>query len=181
MDLLAKAYARARLAKQIPIYPKPKPAAAPPLRPLPPGTSLVADIPFKPAPAPMRGIKLPGLAPWRQPRPQLEAPPPPPPLIPVAKIIAVVSGEFCFTAEQIKGEARTQKITLARHTAMYLASRITKKSLSQLGRQYFGDRDHSTVIHAMHRIAALIAVDPTMRNRVELLERRIRNQAENRL
>ena len=41
---------------------------------------------------------------------------------------------------------------------MYLAKRLTTRSLPEIGRK-FGNRDHSTVIHAVRRIEELRGTD----------------------
>ena len=41
---------------------------------------------------------------------------------------------------------------------MYLAKRLTPRSLPEIGRR-FGNRDHTTVMHAVKRIDALRAAD----------------------
>ena len=46
----------------------------------------------------------------------------------------------------------------ARQVAMYLSRQLTPMSLPEIGRR-FGDRDHTTVIHAMRRIEKLMVED----------------------
>jgi chromosomal replication initiator protein len=53
---------------------------------------------------------------------------------------------------------------------MYLAKQLTSKSLPDIGRN-FGDRDHTTVMHAVSRITQLTAADPAFAEDVELLRR----------
>ena len=55
-----------------------------------------------------------------------------------------------------------------RQIAMYLAKRLTTRSLPEIGRK-FGGRDHSTVIHAVKRIEALRASDREVDGAVRLL------------
>lgn len=49
---------------------------------------------------------------------------------------------------------RTQDVTLPRQVAMFLAKRLTTRSLPEIGRR-FGGRDHTTVIHAVRKIDRL--------------------------
>jgi chromosomal replication initiator protein len=49
---------------------------------------------------------------------------------------------------------RTRDVTLPRQIAMYLAKRLTTRSLPEIGRR-FGGRDHTTVIHAVRKIKKL--------------------------
>jgi chromosomal replication initiator protein len=47
---------------------------------------------------------------------------------------------------------------------------LTSKSLPDIGR-HFGDRDHTTVMHAVARVTELIAKDAAFADDVELLRR----------
>lgn len=53
---------------------------------------------------------------------------------------------------------RTAKVVRPRQVAMYLAKELTPFSLPQIGR-HFGGRDHTTVLHAVRKIAALVFAD----------------------
>jgi chromosomal replication initiator protein len=53
---------------------------------------------------------------------------------------------------------------------MYLAKRLTTRSLPEIGRK-FGGRDHSTVIHAVRRIEELRDTDADVDGAVRALMR----------
>ncbi len=53
---------------------------------------------------------------------------------------------------------RAREIARPRQVAMYLAKRLTPRSLPEIGRR-FGNRDHTTVMHAVKRIDELRAAD----------------------
>jgi chromosomal replication initiator protein len=53
---------------------------------------------------------------------------------------------------------------------MYLAKQLTPRSLPEIGRR-FGNRDHTTVMHAIRRIDELRAVDAVLNEDVETLRR----------
>jgi chromosomal replication initiator protein len=53
---------------------------------------------------------------------------------------------------------------------MYLAKQLTSRSLPEIGRK-FGNRDHTTVMHACSRIADLMQRDGSFAEDVELLRR----------
>ena len=55
---------------------------------------------------------------------------------------------------------------------MYLAKRLTTRSLPEIGRK-FGNRDHSTVIHAVRRIEDLRTRDAEIDNAVRSLTREL--------
>lgn len=69
-------------------------------------------------------------------------------------------------------ERRFQRIVFPRQIAMYLAKTITHQSLSVIGRR-FGGMDHTTVMHAVRKVEALMAGDPQMAQTVEDLRRKI--------
>jgi chromosomal replication initiator protein len=65
---------------------------------------------------------------------------------------------------------RARAVARPRQVAMYLAKMLTSRSLPEIGRK-FGNRDHTTVMHAIARINELIAEDSDLAERVELLRR----------
>jgi chromosomal replication initiator protein len=65
---------------------------------------------------------------------------------------------------------RARNIARPRQIAMYLAKQLTSKSLPDIGR-HFGDRDHTTVMHAVNRVTELIAQDAAFAEDVDLLRR----------
>ncbi len=63
---------------------------------------------------------------------------------------------------------RTRVVARPRQIAMYLTKELTPRSFPEIGRK-FGNRDHSTVIHAVRRIKELRETDPTLDEEVDLL------------
>jgi chromosomal replication initiator protein len=53
---------------------------------------------------------------------------------------------------------------------MYLAKQLTQRSLPEIGRR-FGNRDHTTVMHAVSRVGELMIRDTSFAEDVELLRR----------
>jgi chromosomal replication initiator protein len=86
------------------------------------------------------------------------------PLTPEA-VIKAVAQSFQLLPEDLKGRKRDRNTTLARQLAMYLLKEGTSCSLAQIGLE-FGKRDHSTVTHAVHKIASEIDNDPYLRRKV---------------
>ena len=72
-----------------------------------------------------------------------------------------VCQRFHLTPEQLRGRDVRRKIARPRQIAMYLVREMTDASLHQVAR-HFGDRDHTTVIHAARRVVKLIADGRTM-------------------
>jgi chromosomal replication initiator protein len=67
---------------------------------------------------------------------------------------------------------RSREIARPRQIAMYLAKRLTPRSLPEIGRK-FGGRDHTTVMHAIKRIDELRAADADMEQDVATLTRQL--------
>jgi chromosomal replication initiator protein len=68
-----------------------------------------------------------------------------------------------------QSQQRSRRIARPRQVAMFLAREITARSLPEIGRR-FGGRDHTTVLHACRRIAALCSEDPTFKQEIDFLK-----------
>jgi chromosomal replication initiator protein len=62
-----------------------------------------------------------------------------------------------------------------RQVGMYLAKKMTSRSLPEIGRR-FGGRDHSTVLHAVRKIDDQIRKDERLAREVALLIRLVEQQ-----
>ncbi|MDE2580315.1 MAG: chromosomal replication initiator protein DnaA [Rhodospirillales bacterium] len=65
---------------------------------------------------------------------------------------------------------RARNVARPRQVAMYLAKQLTSRSLPEIGRK-FGNRDHTTVMHAVARVGELMARDAGFADDVDLLRR----------
>jgi chromosomal replication initiator protein len=63
-------------------------------------------------------------------------------------------------------QRRTRPLARPRQIAMYLAKKLTTRSLPEIGRK-FANRDHTTVIHAVKTIDKLSKNDEQMRKNIE--------------
>jgi chromosomal replication initiator protein len=63
--------------------------------------------------------------------------------------------------EEMRSAYQGAPIARPRQVAMYLARKMTRRSLPELGRR-FGGRDHTTVMHSINRMAALAETDPDL-------------------
>ena len=61
----------------------------------------------------------------------------------------------------LKSKNRSRSIARPRQLAMALAKELTNRSLPEIGKA-FGDRDHTTVLHACRTIAVLREEDSNM-------------------
>ncbi|GAH61285.1 unnamed protein product, partial [marine sediment metagenome] len=76
----------------------------------------------------------------------------------IQTIIKEVSKYFSIPINDILSAKRNKFISHARQLAMYLSRELTSSSLPRIGKS-IGDRDHSTVIYAISKIADLIKTD----------------------
>jgi chromosomal replication initiator protein len=84
----------------------------------------------------------------------------------IDQIVETVTRHFNVKVTELQSKRRTKTITLPRQVCMYLARKLTRRSLEEIG-GHFGGRDHSTVLHATKTIAALIETDPNLRVNIE--------------
>lgn len=71
----------------------------------------------------------------------------------------------------IVSQSRIAYIVRARQVAMFLTKELTTKSLPEIGRK-FGNRDHTTVLHAVRKIANL-SHDPDLADDLATLRKQI--------
>jgi chromosomal replication initiator protein len=95
--------------------------------------------------------------------------------IKIADVMKTVGEVHDVTVDQLKSKRRTQDLARARQIAMYLSREMTGASLNQIGRA-FGNKDHSTVSHACHKIADLMKTDARFRGAVLDIQDRLRGR-----
>ncbi|MBX9882287.1 MAG: chromosomal replication initiator protein DnaA [Sphingomonas sp.] len=88
----------------------------------------------------------------------------------IDEIQRAVSAYFDLKPLDLVSARRARVVARPRQIAMYLAKRLTTRSLPEIGRK-FGGRDHSTVIHAVRRIEELRGQDGEIDQAVRRLMR----------
>ncbi len=88
----------------------------------------------------------------------------------IEDIQKVVSQHYNVSRADLLSARRTRTIVLPRQIAMYLAKNVTPRSLPEIGRR-FGNRDHTTVLHAVRKIENLLESDKKLSQEIELLRR----------
>ena len=86
----------------------------------------------------------------------------------IESIQRAVADHFELSIELLIGKTRKQEIAVPRQIAMYLAKKLTKSSLKVIG-LHFGNRDHSTVIHAVQTVEKKQQQDPGLAHIVKAL------------
>ncbi|MFO0110154.1 MAG: chromosomal replication initiator protein DnaA [Alphaproteobacteria bacterium] len=85
-----------------------------------------------------------------------------------------VSAHFNIKVSDMHSARRSVAIARPRQVAMYLAKKLTTKSLPEIGRK-FGGKDHTTVMHAVKRIDEICKQDQEFADDVELLMRMLQS------
>ena len=76
-------------------------------------------------------------------------------------LLRATAAYFHIPPDTLAGKSRVRTITHARQIAMHLIRMHTPTSLEQIGR-LIGHRDHTTVLHGVQRISALLSTDPSI-------------------
>ncbi|HZP42263.1 MAG TPA: chromosomal replication initiator protein DnaA [Candidatus Binatia bacterium] len=90
----------------------------------------------------------------------------------VERIIGEVCHHFRLSRAEIASGRRTARIAVPRQVAMYLCRHHTDLPLSRIGAE-LGNRDHSTVVHALGAIERRLAKDAALREAMSALEARL--------
>ena len=88
----------------------------------------------------------------------------------VEEIQRKVAEHYNIRMSDMIGPKRQRSIARPRQVAMWLAKRLTTRSLPDIGRR-FGGRDHTTVMHGVRKIDELRESDPQIAEDLELLRR----------
>ncbi len=70
-------------------------------------------------------------------------------------------------------KSRKHEIALARQMAIYLAKKYTQHSLKSIG-SFFGNRDHSTILHSCQTIENYIVTDKSVKLSFETLKSKLK-------
>ena len=81
-----------------------------------------------------------------------------------------VAEHYNIRQGEMTSARRARAVARPRQVAMYLSKQLTTRSLPEIGRK-FGNRDHTTVMHAVSRINELMQTDVDLAEGVELLRR----------
>ncbi len=90
-------------------------------------------------------------------------------IITVDKIQNVVSNYYNIALSEMLSQRRSRPLARPRQIAMYLAKKMTTRSLPEIGRR-FANRDHTTVIHAVKTITRLSEQDDEMKKNISQIK-----------
>jgi chromosomal replication initiator protein len=92
----------------------------------------------------------------------------------IEEIQRKVAEHYNIRLTDMSSARRARAVARPRQVAMWLAKQLTQRSLPEIGRK-FGNRDHTTVMHAVSRIGELMARDVAFAEDVELLRRMLQS------
>jgi chromosomal replication initiator protein len=93
--------------------------------------------------------------------------------ISVENIQKTVADFYSIKVADMYSKKRPANIARPRQIAMYLAKELTQKSLPEIG-ELFGGRDHTTVLHAVRKIAAERGTDAQLNHELHVLEQTLK-------
>lgn len=90
----------------------------------------------------------------------------------IEEIGEIVCDHQKIPKERLHQRNRKREFVKARQITMYLSKAFTKDSLETIG-NYFGGRDHTTVIHSCQAVKDLMDSDPNYKNNVIMLQTKV--------
>jgi len=90
-------------------------------------------------------------------------------IVTIDKIQTITSNFFSISLSDMLSPRRSRPLARPRQIAMYLAKKLTPRSLPEIGRK-FSNRDHTTVIHAVKTIEKLSEQNDEIKKNVEELK-----------
>ena len=88
--------------------------------------------------------------------------------ITIQQIQKLVASTYKLTSEELVSKNNARQISHPRQIAMYLCKHLTKHSYPEIGRA-FGGKHHTTVMHSVEKIEALVATDETLQRLISEL------------
>ncbi|MCD6161279.1 MAG: chromosomal replication initiator protein DnaA [candidate division Zixibacteria bacterium] len=86
-----------------------------------------------------------------------------------------VAEYFKIPSDRITGKSKTVEVSTARQIAIYIARNNTTYSLKTIG-NFFGGRDHSTIIHSIKKITQAMGQDSLLKFRIEEIVKRLQTE-----
>jgi chromosomal replication initiator protein len=90
--------------------------------------------------------------------------------IKIEDILRIISRHFGVSKGDLLSQRRHRSVVWPRQVGMYLAKQLTARSLPEIGRR-FGNRDHTTVLHAIRKIEGQLTDNPRLKEELEELKK----------
>ncbi len=81
---------------------------------------------------------------------------------------------YALTISDLSSKSRKQHTVLARQMAIYICHELSSLSLNKIGK-HFGNRDHSTVIHAIKKINEKMLENTEIKNDYDIIKLKLSN------
>lgn len=88
----------------------------------------------------------------------------------IEDILRIISRHYGVSKGDLLSQRRHRSVVWPRQIGMYLAKQLTARSLPEIGRR-FGNRDHTTVLHAIRKIEGEITGNPRLRDELDELKK----------
>ncbi len=95
-------------------------------------------------------------------------------VVTIQQIQKLVASTYKLTIEELVSKNNARQISHPRQIAMYLCKHLTKHSYPEIGRA-FGGKHHTTVMHSVEKIEALVATDETLQRLISELSESLQN------
>jgi photosystem II stability/assembly factor-like uncharacterized protein len=92
--------------------------------------------------------------------------------IKIEDILRIVSRHFGVSKSDLLSQRRHRSVVWPRQIGMYLAKQLTQRSLPEIGRR-FGNRDHTTVLHAIRKIEGELTDNPRLKDEIDELKKQM--------
>ncbi len=90
----------------------------------------------------------------------------------ISKIQKAVADYFDITVDSLKSKKRTANINNARQIAIYLCRVITEETTTRIGLE-FGNRNHSTVLHAIEKVSKDVKNNDELRSQLNEIKNKL--------
>lgn len=95
--------------------------------------------------------------------------------IDIDRLSEVVAEEFNISKKLLKSRSRKKEILIPRQIVMYLAKEYLGMTLHKIG-DYFGGKDHTTVINSIKKIQRLLSTDRSLQKHLNSIKDRIERE-----
>lgn len=85
-------------------------------------------------------------------------------------VVKAISKHFPYSLDELRSENRNKELAFARQVTMYVMKKNTEKSLREIG-AYLGDRNHTTVKHAISKIEDHVSADVKLQRQISAIEK----------
>ena len=92
--------------------------------------------------------------------------------IKIEDILRIIARHYAVSKADILSERRHRSIVWPRQIGMYLAKQLTARSLPEIGRR-FGDRDHTTVLHAIRKVDRELEGNTRLKDELDDLKKQL--------